>query len=273
MAVMLRTLGYPTRVAVGFTSGDRSDADGLWHVTTDNAHAWVEVLFPTYGWLAFEPTPGRANPIANPYDNPSTVCSAPQGCGPNRTSPAAAPATPIRSPASGPTWTPEDGRRRGAAGYRGRRDPPEPFRFPTGLAVGVLGLLAVLVLALMPPVRVLRRRAKLRRAGHDPRARILAVYDAFASKAGAMGWARTRQTLQEYRPAAGRDRLLERRRDGPGRPAWRRAAYAPEDPQDADADAAASAAETTLRDLQRARRSGARILGWYLPERRRTEEG
>ena len=39
MAVMLRTLGYPTRVAVGFTQGQRSDTDGRWHVTTKNAHA------------------------------------------------------------------------------------------------------------------------------------------------------------------------------------------------------------------------------------------
>ena len=57
MALMLRFLGIPARVAAGFTSGKRED--GGWTVTDHNAHAWVEVWFPDYGWLAFDPTPGR----------------------------------------------------------------------------------------------------------------------------------------------------------------------------------------------------------------------
>jgi hypothetical protein len=44
-------------VAAGFTSGKQED--GGWTVTDQNAHAWVEVWFPGYGWLAFDPTPGR----------------------------------------------------------------------------------------------------------------------------------------------------------------------------------------------------------------------
>jgi len=57
MAVMLRLLGIPSRVAVGFTSGTYSD--GVWTVTDHDAHAWVEVWFPGHGWVAFDPTPGR----------------------------------------------------------------------------------------------------------------------------------------------------------------------------------------------------------------------
>ncbi len=57
MAVMLRMLGIPTRVAVGFTSG-RLD-DGKWVVTDHEAHAWVEVWFAGQGWVPFDPTPGR----------------------------------------------------------------------------------------------------------------------------------------------------------------------------------------------------------------------
>ena len=57
MALMLRFLGIPARVAVGFTSGSYSK--GTWTVTDHNAHAWVEVWFPGYGWLPFDPTPGR----------------------------------------------------------------------------------------------------------------------------------------------------------------------------------------------------------------------
>ena len=57
MAGMLRMLGIPARVAVGFTSG--SPDDGAWVVTDHDAHAWVEVWFAEVGWVAFDPTPGR----------------------------------------------------------------------------------------------------------------------------------------------------------------------------------------------------------------------
>ncbi len=55
--LMLRTLGIPSRVAVGFTSGSWSK--GEWTVTDHQAHAWVEAWFVGHGWLAFDPTPGR----------------------------------------------------------------------------------------------------------------------------------------------------------------------------------------------------------------------
>jgi protein-glutamine gamma-glutamyltransferase len=58
MAVMLRMLGIPARVAVGFTSGKLDE--GRWVVTDHEAHAWVEAWFAGQGWVAFDPTPGRA---------------------------------------------------------------------------------------------------------------------------------------------------------------------------------------------------------------------
>jgi transglutaminase-like putative cysteine protease len=57
MAAMLRMLGIPARVAVGFTSG--SPVDGRWEVSDRDAHAWVEVWFRGHGWIPFDPTPGR----------------------------------------------------------------------------------------------------------------------------------------------------------------------------------------------------------------------
>jgi len=57
MAVMLRLLGIPSRVAVGFTAGTWKG--GVWTVTDHQAHAWVEAWFDGFGWLAFDPTPGR----------------------------------------------------------------------------------------------------------------------------------------------------------------------------------------------------------------------
>lgn len=63
MAVMLRSTGVPARVAVGFLPGTSSpvttDGEGpqRFTVSTEDAHAWVEVLFPGHGWVRFEPTP------------------------------------------------------------------------------------------------------------------------------------------------------------------------------------------------------------------------
>jgi protein-glutamine gamma-glutamyltransferase len=59
MALMLRYLGVPARVAVGFTSGRYDLRSGTWRVTDHDAHAWVEVWFAGFGWLPFDPTPTR----------------------------------------------------------------------------------------------------------------------------------------------------------------------------------------------------------------------
>jgi protein-glutamine gamma-glutamyltransferase len=59
MALMLRFLGIPARVAAGFTSGTYDEVKREWTVTDHQAHTWVEVYFPGWGWLPFDPTPGR----------------------------------------------------------------------------------------------------------------------------------------------------------------------------------------------------------------------
>jgi protein-glutamine gamma-glutamyltransferase len=66
MALMLRLLGVPARVAAGFTSGEYSEEKREWTVTDRNAHTWVEVYFPGHGWLPFDPTPGRGA-LSAPY--------------------------------------------------------------------------------------------------------------------------------------------------------------------------------------------------------------
>jgi transglutaminase-like putative cysteine protease len=57
MALMLRYLGIPARVAVGFAGGTYDSKQHLWNVTDREAHAWVEVWFKGYGWVPFDPTP------------------------------------------------------------------------------------------------------------------------------------------------------------------------------------------------------------------------
>jgi transglutaminase-like putative cysteine protease len=85
MALMLRYLGIPTRVAAGFTSGafdaDKNDSSkGTWRVNDNNAHVWVEVWFKGYGWLPFDPTPGRGN-LGGPYTASSISFDAPGAAG------------------------------------------------------------------------------------------------------------------------------------------------------------------------------------------------
>jgi protein-glutamine gamma-glutamyltransferase len=58
MAVMLRTLGIPSRVVNGFRSDEFNDLTGNYVIRAKDAHAWVEAYFPGYGWQTFDPTPG-----------------------------------------------------------------------------------------------------------------------------------------------------------------------------------------------------------------------
>ncbi len=62
MAVLLRIEGIPTRVVTGYAPGIYVVEEGHFEVTGDLAHAWVEVYFPGYGWIPFEPTPFQAIP-------------------------------------------------------------------------------------------------------------------------------------------------------------------------------------------------------------------
>jgi transglutaminase-like putative cysteine protease len=61
MALMLRYLGIPARVGAGFTSGSYNQETGRWTVTDHDAHTWVEVWLRGFGWLPFDPTPGRGD--------------------------------------------------------------------------------------------------------------------------------------------------------------------------------------------------------------------
>jgi transglutaminase-like putative cysteine protease len=56
MAIMLRAVGVPARVAIGFTQGTK-EPDGSYLISSNDAHAWVEVLFDKSGWVQFDPTP------------------------------------------------------------------------------------------------------------------------------------------------------------------------------------------------------------------------
>jgi hypothetical protein len=60
MAIMLRTLDIPARVVNGFRGGEYNDLTGNYIVRERDAHSWVEVYFPEFGWVTFDPTPGSS---------------------------------------------------------------------------------------------------------------------------------------------------------------------------------------------------------------------
>jgi hypothetical protein len=61
MAVMLRTLGIPARVATGFLGGVFNPLSGWQVVRASDAHSWVEAWIPGRGWMTFDPTPSDPN--------------------------------------------------------------------------------------------------------------------------------------------------------------------------------------------------------------------
>ena len=65
MAVMLRTMGIPSRVATGFLSGVYNPVTGWQVVRASDAHSWVEAWIEGKGWVTFDPTPPDPNPAPN----------------------------------------------------------------------------------------------------------------------------------------------------------------------------------------------------------------
>ena len=60
MALMLRMVGIPARVAAGFSPGSFNKDTEEYRVRDLDAHSWVEVWFQGIGWVPFDPTPARS---------------------------------------------------------------------------------------------------------------------------------------------------------------------------------------------------------------------
>ncbi|KJE24812.1 Transglutaminase-like superfamily protein [Frankia torreyi] len=72
MTVLVRMLGLPARVAIGFVPGEQQ-ADGSYLITNRQAHAWPEVWFPSVGWVSFEPTRRSDGATAAPSYAPAGI--------------------------------------------------------------------------------------------------------------------------------------------------------------------------------------------------------
>lgn len=55
-AIMLRTLDIPVRMVAGYSPGNKNPFTGYYEVKNSDAHTWVDVWFPNYGWYEFDPT-------------------------------------------------------------------------------------------------------------------------------------------------------------------------------------------------------------------------
>ncbi len=96
--LMLRTLGIPARMAVGFAEGEFDLQRGRYTVARFNSHAWPEVYFPGIGWVEFEPT-GNQDPLNRPQEpvNDESVNGSDPATGPNSNQP------PLELPGFDPT--------------------------------------------------------------------------------------------------------------------------------------------------------------------------
>jgi transglutaminase-like putative cysteine protease len=180
-AAMARSLGMPTRVAVGFTPGAPNAADPtLFDVTGRYAHAWPEVHFPGIGWVPFEPTPGRGIPGAEGYTGVPEAQDGAAGTPPEQppaTAPGEAPpATPPPSvPGDGgpPTTGSGLGDEGGTAAGAGEAPGRPLWRHPIALALLAVFGAAALVFAVLGGLWATRRLARRRRqATDDPDARV-----------------------------------------------------------------------------------------------------
>jgi transglutaminase-like putative cysteine protease len=162
MALMLRYLGVPARVAVGFSSGSYDRGKGVWRVTDHDAHAWVEAWFRGFGWLPFDPTPtGRPErgELSAPY---ARVARAGGGSG-------LAPAQVLGNGASDPRQSDHrHGETEGSTAAASAGPATGGTRRPAGGSLALLlGLLAAAVVAGIAVTKLVRRR--VRYLTRDPR--------------------------------------------------------------------------------------------------------
>ena len=127
MGAMLRALGIPTRLVNGFGPGQEGQLkNGQWLITQADAHTWVQVYFPHYGWVNFEPTPDG-------FYQPTGAAA--------RVAPLPSPPPAIRAPHPGVRTVP-------AATGRGARVTRRPRQLAPTIAAGASGAVLVLLLVM-----------------------------------------------------------------------------------------------------------------------------
>jgi len=139
MVVMLRSLGVPARVAVGYAQGVYDPINRVFLVKEKDAHSWVEVFFPKYGWVEFEPTASQPL-IPRPLPMPQGTATP---------EPAPSDSGGVRPPPTREDREPED------AGFVGGGG---AFRRPLGAWVWVLAAVVAFLAGLFAAILIFERR-------------------------------------------------------------------------------------------------------------------
>ena len=74
--LMLRSIGIPARLAVGYAQGEANLQNSVYTVRERDLHAWPEVYFSEYGWIEFEPT-GNQEPLNRPVERAEQTAAFP----------------------------------------------------------------------------------------------------------------------------------------------------------------------------------------------------
>lgn len=82
MTMLMRMAGYPARYVLGYLPAQIAQFTYLEQVTSQQKHAWVEVYFPTYGWIPFDPTGSVGQPTELPPGVPVSASPTPIASGP-----------------------------------------------------------------------------------------------------------------------------------------------------------------------------------------------
>ncbi|PPK67522.1 DUF3488 and transglutaminase-like domain-containing protein [Actinokineospora auranticolor] len=149
MALLARAVGIPSRVAIGYTAGFLTG--DYRSITTQDAHAWVEVFFPDHGWVTFDPTPLSDGRTYNPPYASSPPSSGP-ATGVSEEKPPTATTTTAAAPRTDPgkDQTPQAG-----AKTPGEVATPWSWQAWTALGLGVVAA-ALVALAYAARLRIAR---------------------------------------------------------------------------------------------------------------------
>ncbi len=269
MAVMLRELGIPARVGLGFTQGQPvAGTTGTYIVHGHDYHSWVEVPFSGYGWLTFDPTPTFSDPSSASYAAMTTPIQCVPGQGHNCGGLNPTVTQHQRKNAQGKIHVGDvkagitNGLQGGAAATPGQRG----LGAITLADVVLAGIAVALLLGIgIPMWHWLRRRRRLL-AARDPRTLVLATYDVFTDRARELGVGRSPgDTPEEFR----RKLVATDTLNGANEPLDRmtaevvRAAYAEGEPDAGAAAAVRHDADQVLHALRAATPLRQRVLGRY----------
>jgi transglutaminase-like putative cysteine protease len=283
MAMLVRELGLPARVAVGYQTGTIQD-DGTYLVQSKDAHAWVEVYFERYGWIQFEPTPGQGmhpNADRGTYLNPVESSTNADGTTTNPDDPNNVGGGGGAECVAAADLSPRERQLLCQIENRPQREPGQFVPLPSVGATGTsdgsgysvpyrlifLGLLVALgvLLIVVPIVKSAWRRRLLRRS-REPRDHVLAAYRVFDGEAADLGLGRRDgETLDEHRARLAAAIAFTDGHLGRLTTQAIRAAYAADAPTPEEARAALEDAHGAIRELRKDAGLIRRIVGTYRP--------